>query len=94
MAFIPSPQTLNLAVGVLKFHLARFILATGLAQGLDFDFTELAKGLAVLSIGGIGVIMAGSFLFPQLAEQYKKQTINVIIGLIMVGIATAIVGYF
>ncbi len=61
---------------------------------MDFDFTSLAQGLAVLSIGGIGVIMAGSFLFPQLAEQYKKQTINVIVGLIMVGIASALVAYF
>jgi len=61
---------------------------------MDFDFTSLAQGLAVLSIGGIGVIMAGSFLFPQLAEQYKKQTINVIVGLIMVGIATSLVAYF
>ncbi len=94
MSFSHFPQTLSLAAGGIKFHLARFILTTGLAQGLDFDFTELAKGLAILSIGGIGVIMAGSFLFPQLAEQYKKQTINVIVGLIMVGIASSLVGYF
>jgi len=60
---------------------------------MDFDFTELAKGLAVLSLGGIGVMLAGSFLWPQAAEQYKKQINNVIIGMIMVGIASAIVGY-
>lgn len=60
---------------------------------MDFDFTSLARGLAVLSLGGIGVMLAGSFLWPQAAEQYKKQIQNVIIGIILVGIAAAIIGY-
>lgn len=61
---------------------------------MDFDFTTLARALAVLSIGGIGVMLAGSFLWPQAAEQYKKQINNVIIGVILVGVASALVGYF
>lgn len=61
---------------------------------MDFDFTELAKGLAMLSIGGIGVMMVGSFLWPDAAEQYKKQIRNVVIGLILVAIPAAFVGYF
>ena len=54
----------------------------------------MAKGLAVISIGLIGVIMAGAAFFPQQAEQYKKQLLNVIIGLVLVGAATALVGFF
>ena len=58
------------------------------------DFTEMARGLAVISIGLIGAIMAGSALFPQQAEQYKKQIINVIVGLVLVGLASFLVGFF
>ena len=58
------------------------------------DFTAMAKGLAVISIGLIGVIMAAGAFFPQQAEQYKKQLLNVIIGLVLVGISTALVGFF
>ncbi len=58
------------------------------------DFVAMAKGLAVISIGLIGVIMAGAAFFPQQAEQYKKQLLNVVIGLVLVGAATAMVGYF
>jgi len=58
------------------------------------DFIAMAKGLAVISIGLIGVIMAGAAFFPQQAEQYKKQLLNVIVGLVLVGAATAMVGYF
>lgn len=61
---------------------------------MSFDFTALARGLAILSLGGIGVIMTGSFLFPELAERYKKQIINVVIGLILVAISGSLVGYF
>lgn len=58
------------------------------------DFVAMAKGLAIISIGLIGVIMAGSAFFPQEAERYKKQILNVIIGLVLVGAASALVGYF
>ena len=58
------------------------------------DFTAMAKGLAIVSIGLIGAIMAGSALFPQQAEQYKKQIINVIVGLVLVGLASFLVGFF
>ncbi len=58
------------------------------------DFVAMAKGLAIISIGLIGVVMAGAAFFPQQAEQYKKQMINVVIGLVLVGTATVLVGYF
>ncbi len=58
------------------------------------DFTGMAKGLAVISIGLIGVVMAGAAFFPQEAERYKKQILNVVIGLVLVGAASALVGYF
>lgn len=58
------------------------------------DFTAMAKGLAVISIGLLGAILAGSVLWPQQAEQYKKQIINVVLGLVLVGLATFLVGFF
>ncbi len=78
--------------GEEAFNHSNFIFRKEFPMG--FDFTALARGLAILSLGGIGVIMAGSFLFPELAERYKKQIINVVIGLILVGISTALVSYF
>lgn len=56
-----------------------------------FDFQGLAIMLAGVSLGLIGVIMAGSAFFPQIAEQYKQQINNVIVGIILVGVAGAIV---
>ena len=58
------------------------------------DFTAMAKGLAIVSFGLLGVVLAGSVLWPQQAEQYKKQIINVVVGLVLVGLATVLVGYF
>jgi hypothetical protein len=58
----------------------------------SFDFQGLAIMMAGISLGLIGVIMAGGALFPQIAEQYKQQINNVIVGIILVGVAGAIVG--
>ena len=50
---------------------------------MDFDFQTAAFGLAVLSMAGIGVIMAGSFLWPDQTERYKKMIPQIIVGLII-----------
>ena len=55
---------------------------------MDFDFQTLAIALAGVSLGLIGVVMAGSAFFPQIAEQYKNQITNVIVGVILVGVAS------
>jgi hypothetical protein len=59
---------------------------------MDFDFTTLAFAFGALSLAGIGVILAGSFLFPEQAERYKRMIPNVIIGLILVASASFIIG--
>ena len=58
------------------------------------DFTGIAKGLAVISFGIIGVMLILGPFFPNEVEKYKKQIINVILGLVFVGISTAVVGFF
>ncbi len=57
----------------------------------SFNFQGLAILLAGISIGLIGAIMAGSAFWPELAERYKRQITNVIIGVILVALASAIV---
>ena len=61
---------------------------------MDFDFQTAAFGLAVLSMAGIGVIMTGSFLWPEQSERYKKMIPQIIVGLILVAIATTLIGFF
>ena len=61
---------------------------------MDFDFQTAAIGLAVLSMAGIGVIMAGSFLWPDQTERYKKMIPQVIVGLILTAIASTLIGFF
>jgi hypothetical protein len=58
---------------------------------MDFDFTGLAIVLAGISLAGIGVVMAGAFLFPESAERYKRQIPTVLTGLILVGVGAVIV---
>ena len=58
----------------------------------DFDFSGLAIVLAGISFGLAGVILAGSMLFPETAEKYKRMIPNVLLGLVLVGISSAIVG--
>ena len=61
---------------------------------MEFDFTTVAIAFAGLSLGGIGLIMAGQFLWPDVAQRYKKQIPEVLIGLVLVAIAGGIVVYF
>ena len=61
---------------------------------MDFDFQTAAIGLAVLSMAGIGVIMAGSFLWPDQTERYKKMIPQVIVGLILTAISSTLIGFF
>jgi len=61
---------------------------------MDFDFRTAAFGLGVLSMAGIGVIMAGSFLWPDQTERYKKMIPQIIVGLILTIIASTLIGFF
>ncbi len=61
---------------------------------MDFDFQGLAFALAAVSFGGIGTVMAGYFLFPEIAERYKKQIPTVLIGLVLVMISATLIGAF
>lgn len=61
---------------------------------MSVNFQGIATALATISLGLAGVIMAGSMLFPQAAAQYKRQIPDVIIGLILVAIATFVVSSF
>lgn len=61
---------------------------------MDFDFQTAAFGLAVLSTAGIGLIMAGSFLWPDQTERYKRMIPQVLVGLILTVIASTLIGFF
>jgi Ca2+/Na+ antiporter len=60
----------------------------------EFDFQTLALGLATISLLLCGVLMAGSALFgSEISDKVKRTHIpNTIIGLVMVGIASFLVG--
>ena len=61
----------------------------------EFDFGTLAIGLAAISLGMIGVLMAGIALFGEWAEHAKRTWLpSVIIGLVLVGVASTIIGFF
>lgn len=61
----------------------------------EFDFGSLAIGLAAISLGMIGVLMAGIALFGEWAEHAKRTWLpSVIIGLVLVGVASTIIGFF
>ncbi len=59
---------------------------------LPFDFSKLALFFALISLSIIGVVMAGSVLFPELAERFKRQIPTVIVGLVIVVVAGTIIG--
>ena len=59
-----------------------------------FDFAAVAIILAGISFGMVGLILAGSALFPEVAEQYKRRIPNILIGLILVGVSSALVAAF
>lgn len=68
-------------------------LAPPLQQAPTFNFNRLALGVGVISLSLCGVILAGSFLFPEAAEQAKRTWIpNTIVGLVIVSIAGFIIG--
>ncbi len=58
---------------------------------MNFNFQTLAIILAGISFGMIGVAMAGASFWPDIAERYKKQTMTVITGVIMVALASTII---
>jgi drug/metabolite transporter (DMT)-like permease len=61
----------------------------------EFDFGSLAIGLAAISFGMIGVLMAGIALFGEWAEHAKRTWLpSVIVGLVLVGVSTTIIGFF
>lgn len=61
----------------------------------EFDFATLAFILGGISFGLIGVLLAGIALFGEWAEHAKRTWLpNVIVGLILVGVATTIIGFF
>lgn len=61
----------------------------------EFNFQALSLVLAGVSFGFISVLLAGSALFPEQAEKAKRTWLpNVIIGLILLGISSAILGTF
>jgi len=59
---------------------------------MEFDFTGLAIILGTISFGGIGAIMAGYFLWPEVAEKYKRQIPMVIVGVLMTLLASVVIG--
>lgn len=59
---------------------------------MDFDFQTLGFGLAAISLGVIGVIFAGSVLFPDQVEKAKRTWLPaVIIGIILIGVSGFII---
>ena len=61
---------------------------------MEFDFQTAALGVAALSLGLIGMIMAGSALWQEQAEKYKKLIPQTIIGLVIVTVASTLLGFF
>jgi hypothetical protein len=59
----------------------------------EFDFGLLALGLAAVSFGLIGVLMAGAAFFGEQAERAKRTWLPTTIqGLVLVGISAFIIG--
>jgi hypothetical protein len=61
---------------------------------VEFNFQTVGFVLAGISLGGIGMIMAGSFLFTEQSEQYKRQIPVVLAGLVLIGVSGVLVGAF
>ena len=56
----------------------------------NVNFTQVAILIGTISLGLIGVVMAGAALFPELAERYKRQIPTVIVGIIITAMAALI----
>jgi hypothetical protein len=59
-----------------------------------FDFEGLAILFAGISIALIGLVMAGGAFWPEISERYKRQLTGVIVGVVLVTLASTIVGAF
>jgi hypothetical protein len=59
-----------------------------------FNFQGVGIILAGISLGGIGMIMAGGFLFAEQAEQYKRQIPMVLGGLVLIAVSGILVAAF
>ncbi len=59
-----------------------------------FDFTQVGLVLAGISIGGIGMVMAGYFLFQEQAEQFKRNLPMVLGGLILLAVSGTLIAAF
>ena len=57
----------------------------------SFDFQGLAILFAGISLGLIGVVMAGGAFWSELSERYKKQITGIIVGVVLVAVAAEIV---
>lgn len=61
----------------------------------EYDFMPIGIIVGAISLGIAGVILAGSALFPELAENAKRTWIpNTIIGLVVIGISGFIIASF
>jgi hypothetical protein len=72
-----------------------FVIASlsGTWQQVNFDFQTLAFGLAAISFGLIGALMAGVALFGEQAERAKRTWLPTSIqGLILVMVSTFLLG--
>ena len=49
---------------------------------------------AGISIALIGLVMAGGAFWPEISERYKRQLTGVIVGVVLVTLASTIVGAF
>jgi xanthine/uracil permease len=61
---------------------------------MDINLLPIALILAAFSLTFTGVMMAGSSLWPQQAEQFKKQIPNIITGVVIVVIASGLIDAF
>ena len=78
-------------MNIITTKVLHSVVASAAAAGASFDFKSLAIVLAGISFGLIGLVMAGSAFFPDIAEQYKRHIPTVITGLILVTVASTIV---
>jgi len=58
---------------------------------MSSQFFQIAVGLAAVSLGLIGVILAGAALWPEEANKYKNYIGNVIFGLVLIVLAGVII---
>jgi hypothetical protein len=62
-----------------------------LQNGGDIDFTPLAIFLGAISLGGVGVIIAGMIFWQETAQRYKRMIPEIIFGIVLTMVAAGIV---